>query len=206
MHDDGIFFHSPPSSFVRVDIPQLRIDRYITTHSSSSQVAGGRFDAAGEVVGVALERLPSFLAFFLGVVGIGLGRFDFEELDVEDERAPGRNDLAGAQVAVGQVRRHRQRPDLAHAHALHAVVPALDHRVLPDRERERRLLLVRVVEHRAVLVQPALVVDRHRVAHARLPLARRRRPPLRRDLHVRVRRHVLALARRPGCSPSQQQH
>ena len=58
-----------------------------------------------------------------------------EELDVEVEGGAAGDDVAGALVAVAELRGHDQLALLAHAHAEDALLPALDH--LRSGEREK---------------------------------------------------------------------
>src|SRR5262245_64087141 len=79
------------------------------------------------------------------------GRLHGEELDLEDERGAGRDDAAGAALAVAQVRGNDQLALAAHLHGAHAFVPALDHSPLADREHERLAAIHRAIELLAAL-------------------------------------------------------
>lgn len=49
-----------------------------------------------------------------------------DEINIEDKRSPGRNEVAGPHVAIAEIRRNGQKPTFAHLHAEHALVPSLD--------------------------------------------------------------------------------
>ena len=55
------------------------------------------------------------------------GSLDADELHVEHQRRAGRNDAAGAAVAVGEVRRDDEAALPADLHAGDALIPSLDH-------------------------------------------------------------------------------
>src|SRR5581483_3568708 len=74
---------------------------------------------------------------------------------------------ACAARAVGERRRDRELPPAAHAHPLHALIPAGDHLALAELELERRPAVPRGVELLAREERDADVVDGH------LPPARR---------------------------------
>src|SRR5262245_3715306 len=94
----------------------------------------------------------------------GLGSFlDGEQLDFEDERGVGRDDVAGAALAVGQVRRNGQLALAADFHAGDAFVPALDHFAPAKRKIERHVAVFAAVELLTV-GQPAGVMHLDRVA------------------------------------------
>ena len=50
-----------------------------------------------------------------------------QQLHFKDERGAGRDDVPHPPLPVGHVGRDHQHPALTHAHAVHALVPALDH-------------------------------------------------------------------------------
>src|SRR6266446_6324168 len=86
-----------------------------------------------------------------------------EQLDFEDERGARRNDVAGAAIAVAQVRGDDELALAAHLHGGHALVPALDDAALADGEGERLSAVHRAVELLAAL-EPARVMHAHRFA------------------------------------------
>ena len=58
---------------------------------------------------------------------------DIEQFNFENKRRIRRNDPTGATCSISEVRRDRQFPNTADAHALHAFVPASDDHALPKR-------------------------------------------------------------------------
>ncbi len=52
---------------------------------------------------------------------------DVQQLHFKDERGAGRDDVPHPPLPVGHVGRDHQHPALTHAHAVHPLVPALDH-------------------------------------------------------------------------------
>src|SRR6516225_7714920 len=60
--------------------------------------------------------------------------FDFQQLDFEVQFGIGRNEIAGAALAIAEFGRNDEGAFAADAHASHAFVPALDH--LADAELE----------------------------------------------------------------------
>src|SRR4051812_29273793 len=62
---------------------------------------------------------------------------DFQQLHVEHQRRARRDDAAAALLAVGELRRNGELAHAADAHALHALVEALDDVARAEREVER---------------------------------------------------------------------
>src|SRR5207302_552074 len=81
-----------------------------------------------------------------------------QQLHVELERRVRRDRAREAARAVGEVRRDQQLAAAADLHARDALVPALDHPPLAERERERLPAVARAVELLSV-EEPARVVD-----------------------------------------------
>src|SRR5664279_967283 len=97
---------------------------------------------------------------------------DLEQLDFEDQCRVGRDDAGGASRAVAEIGRDQEHALASDLHRCNALVPALDHAPLADRERERRAAIERAVEPLAlgaVFPEPAGVVH-----DAGLALLRRR--------------------------------
>ena len=127
-----IVIHIQFSSIVHEDISTNRHGRSCR-HSQTNflQCDKTQFDA-DLLVEVVVELLPGDLHVGVGVDLLedvdGRGSVgDVEELDVEVEGGAARDHVAGALLAVTQLRRHNQLPLLADAHALDALVPTADH-------------------------------------------------------------------------------
>src|SRR4051794_37395540 len=85
-----------------------------------------------------------------------------KQFDVEDQRRVGRDRARRAARTVAEIGRDRQGALAADLHAGDALVPALDHLVRPEAERERLAAIDRAVEFfalGAVLVEPAGIMD-----------------------------------------------
>src|SRR5258706_2423737 len=88
---------------------------------------------------------------------------NFQQLDFENQGGVGRNRAAGAARAVAELRRNGELAPAADLHAGHALVPALDHVALAEREHERVAAVLARVEFRAaraLVEEPAGVVHR----------------------------------------------
>src|SRR5258708_15571558 len=66
----------------------------------------------------------------------GFSLCDFQQLDFEYQGGVRRDHAAGAARAVAEVRRDGELAPAAHPHPRHALVPALDHVPLAEREDE----------------------------------------------------------------------
>jgi ARG/rhodanese/phosphatase superfamily protein len=86
-----------------------------------------------------------------------LAGLDRQQLDFEDERGAGRDDVAGAALTVAEVRRNDELTLAARLHRAHALVPALDHAALADRKLEGLAAVHRAVELLAALEPPRVV-------------------------------------------------
>src|SRR5258706_5577037 len=89
-----------------------------------------------------------------------------EELHLEDQGRVRRDDVARAARAVAELRRDGELPLAADLHALDALVPALDHVSLAEREDERIAAVLARIEFRSV-GQPAGVMHAHLLAGGR---------------------------------------
>src|SRR5687767_3100048 len=86
-----------------------------------------------------------------------------QQLDLEDQCCIGRYDAARAARAVAERGRNGQLALAADLHALHALVPALDHAPGAEWKHERIVAVLAGIELRAV-GEPAGVVNRDALA------------------------------------------
>src|SRR5438874_3951187 len=98
----------------------------------------------------SMTRMPSRSRLILGGV-------DREQLHLEDQRRPRRNDAARAAVAVAEMRRDHELALATDTHRADAFVPSLDDTSLPDRKHERLAAIHGRVELRSALEPPGVM-------------------------------------------------
>src|SRR5438552_152375 len=83
-------------------------------------------------------------------MGVGRHSLDVNQLDIEQERRIGRDDVARTARAVAEFRRDCQFTPAAHLHAHHPFVPAFDDLADTDHELEWLAAITRTIELAAV--------------------------------------------------------